>query len=68
MQTDRKAKQEQNVYSVIRDNLEPNSNVTTERASHSEKTWAPMNSTDAGIEIDCSSTQDVNAALLIRFS
>jgi hypothetical protein len=49
---DESDEQQQNAFSSIDDSFEPDSNVTVERDSHSEKDSFPSFSTEEGIQID----------------
>jgi hypothetical protein len=60
MQIDESDEQYRNADSSMDESLEPDSNVTVERESHSEKQVLPRLSTDEGMQIDESDEQFQN--------
>jgi hypothetical protein len=67
-QTDESEGQEENADISKRESVEPASNVTLERASHSEKQPSQRTLTDEGTQMDESEEQAENASPPIRDS
>jgi hypothetical protein len=61
MQIDESDEQPRNAESAIDESFEPDSNVTLERDSHSQKHLSPSISTEEGMIIDESDEEEANA-------
>jgi hypothetical protein len=68
IQIDESDEQLENACRSIRESLEPDSNVTLERARHSWKHFSQTTSTDDGMQIDETDEHSENACFSIRAS